>query len=91
VKLTPLHFQILFWSFKGLQGGEFQPSSQTARDYAIQLSDRDLLSKNDCGSNTYELTERGRAFIAMLCETPFPESKSVTVWVDPRNDEVIKS
>lgn len=34
--------------------------------------------------STYTTTERGRAFVAMLCATPFPEQ----VWRNPVTKEV---
>lgn len=34
----------------------------------------------------YEATERGRAFVQMLCDTPLPQQR----WVDPRTQVVVR-
>ena len=34
------------------------------------------------GRHTYATTDRGKRFVEMLCETPFPEQR----WIDPREE-----
>jgi hypothetical protein len=37
---------------------------------------------------TYKTTDKGKAWVEMICRTPYPEEKAA--WIDPRNGELIE-
>ena len=42
--------------------------------------------KEGVKENCYETTDKGKAFIKMLCNTPFP----VQEWLDPRDNKIVE-
>lgn len=53
------------------------------REWTDHFLSNDLIERREDGMG-YTTTERGRAFVEMLCNTPLPISK----WVDPRVEPV---
>lgn len=40
------------------------------------------------GKGHFNCTDKGHAWVEMICHTPFPESQ--TVWVDPRTNQPVE-
>lgn len=81
MKLTPLHLQLVI--HYNVYPVPFPKSHAPAViDYTGQLVEAGILKRVE-QEPYYVATERGKAFLEMLCSTPFP----VQQWIDPRTRE----
>lgn len=60
--------------------------SQAALDLRLRFERADLISPEHVMGDPWfrRTTERGRAYVDMICATPFPEAVTRTRWFDPR-------
>jgi hypothetical protein len=56
------------------------------RDAQILLSEGMMIKRPVTESNSYELTPKGKAWVEMICATPYPVKSEE--WVDPRHRPV---
>lgn len=82
-QFTPLHMEILFHYW--VHGQEpFPRRSQVIQDYTDELK-ADGILRPFPGCEYLGVSEKGRRWIYMILETPYP----VEQWVDPRTNEVL--
>lgn len=83
-KWTPLHLEIVLHAHSS--AGPYPSAHSDAGHEAIQvlLADQ-LIEATRETPNSYRTTPRGKAFVAMLVNTPLPSAS----FVDPRDDSVI--
>ena len=78
--MTPLHIDILlhYYTRPGdYRDGDF--SAPAVKEYVGWLAGNDLISSAHCKVEKYEITDRGRALVDAICDTPLPINK----WVVP--------
>ena len=69
----PLVIEILlFYHCTG--GQDFEMGGAAAKEYKINLTDIGMLKRttNNAPGSYYEITEKGRYYVAHLCAVPFP-------------------
>lgn len=79
--LTPNHIEVLlhYHCFTDKHPNEDAPAVKAALDFFLK-EDILRLSKGD-----FTTTERGKAFVTMLCTTPLPTK----VWVNPLTNGIV--
>jgi len=84
---SPLNIELLLW-FNTRSIPYPMQSSPAAQEGIIALVDSGIIAwevRSTTDASTYKTTEKGRAWVAMLCELPPP----IQAWVD-QNQNVIK-
>jgi hypothetical protein len=62
----------------------FEPRTELSDEITVQFVHDDILERHDRDqpyTSDYRATERGQAWLDLICATPYPVSK----WIDPRN------
>lgn len=90
--MTPLHLQILLWTHtRPTRYAEYEPghaNSSVVKDYTESLIHNELIERDpqpkhpsdlDYTASNLRTTDRGRAYVEMLCNLPLPVCK----WVQP--------
>lgn len=79
---TPMHLQIMLHAYTS---NEALPNNEASAvvEYAQNLVDLGLIHKS-VGHFCYCATEKGKSFVALMCQTPMPEQ----VWAS--NGKVIE-
>jgi len=82
--MTPLHIRLMLHYYA--IASEYEPlEAKATQEYLTELVNDGLLKyrvPNDY-TNSYEATERGKIWVQMILNTPYPQQE----WVDPRNQD----
>lgn len=88
--MTPLHIGLLLHHHCHCEPySEHDPrhaESSAVSEYRKHLILEDLLTVDAQSGSGYMTTERGKALVQMLCDTPYPISE----WVNPLTKNIIK-
>jgi hypothetical protein len=85
MNLTPLHLEIMLHAYAHADPVPRSHAPAVQR-FVHDLEDEGLLDTQfPLGALHVRATEKGKAFVAMLLNTPMPEQ----AWVDSRNNELI--
>jgi hypothetical protein len=71
---------VLHYHITGYPESPPQEDSPATKKFIEQLCDAGILEHVDV--RHYRITEKGRAWVRMICATPYPEQQ----WVDPRSN-----
>jgi len=87
--MTPLHIKLLLHHHCRCEPySRHDPDhaeSPAVSEYRSELILADILTIDSTSGSGYMTTERGKALVEMLCQTPFPESK----WINPLTRKII--
>ena len=73
--ITPLHLEILMHYF--VYATPFRADSETIRSYIQYWVEVGCLEPTDAGTLSYDVTEKGQAWINKVLSTPMPTQKWV--------------
>lgn len=81
--MTPLHIEILLWYHCRAEPFAIREPeharSTVVRDFRASLMKDNLIYESSTSGSGYTLTDRGKAFIEFILDTPLPVCK----WVRP--------
>lgn len=84
--MSPLHIHLLLHYYALAEPPNQRYCNRDAeKDYTDSLVGCGLIEFDVASPAGYTTTERGMAYVRMICNTPLPVSK----WIDPRTKEIV--
>jgi hypothetical protein len=74
---------ILHYNVSSLPHPRFDAAA--VHEAVVKFISAGLMTINQSSGSGYAVTQRGQAFVHMLCSTPYPES----AWVHPITNEIV--
>jgi len=74
--MTPLHIELMIHYYAHCEP-TYNPEAPAVKEYTLDLLKEGLIDESATSGSGYVSTDKGKAFVEKICETPIP----VQTWI----------